>query len=629
MPIPSDHSLAALRTKFDRAIAKAEKIKHEAEAPYLDLALKHREALEGLVSTSSQVEEYRARFGAAWSDSFTPLQTFTKQAFFGLEGSALVNHLWKALPSTRFKRFQELFCEPSDYAIPKPNLVAPCVEYPSRHYLNNCSLAPCLVSPPRIPFKLLVDLGIVPEPTRKLTEIETLTIKSDPIVIQTLKAVWESAQPLAGHNHRFIVVGPLQDAARRNHPEARALPESVIGTLIHSRENVAVDRSKVESKRGPWVAPQLIPSFYSSIYAARRKTDHQRSSHQRESVSIGNLAVEWNELTTRAREQWRRDAPVEVKQSIREALVALVARTRKELESVSHHLKQQAAERFKALEDRLKAGSNNITTHITAADAAVTRLEGRLSDVPFKSGYNTVDSAQLSRMIQGGEHAFHIFRESLVEAWNKLDEQMTRRDGFFNQRRLSAAERTAQAKKILLGLEIRIDALNQVPSVRPLCTFQIAHRATYAELENAVLTQNAQQAREAMEKLVVFSILQGADASFEALRSLTGRSQAVPLKELRRHADSLRSLPDLDSVFEQTTVPDFQPTYRKLQRTMETIAGGLERYDRRGMDLDERTQMYSRLRAYLDKTDLEACVVELLALNASPGRAGEGASTGA
>ncbi|NDF15865.1 hypothetical protein EB061_11175, partial [bacterium] len=131
MPIPSDQSLSALRTKFDRAIAKAEKIHHEAEAPYLDLALKHREALEGLVSTSSQVEDYRARFGAAWSDSFTPLQTFAKQAFFGLEGPALVNHLWRSLPSTRFKRFQELFCEPSDYAIPKPNLVAPCVEYPA------------------------------------------------------------------------------------------------------------------------------------------------------------------------------------------------------------------------------------------------------------------------------------------------------------------------------------------------------------------------------------------------------------------------------------------------------------------------------------------------------------------
>jgi hypothetical protein len=622
MTIPSDKSLEALRTKFDRAIEKA-------ESQYLDLALKHREALEGLVSTSSQVEEYRARFGAAWSDSFTPLQTFARQALFGLEGSALVNSLWKDLPSSRFKRFQELFCDPSDYAIPKPNLVAPCVEYPSRHYLNNCSLAPCLVSPPRIPFKLLVDLGIVPEPTRKLTDIEVLSIKSHPMVIQTLKAVWESAQPLAGHNHRFIVVSPLQDTARRNHPEARALPESVIGTLIHTRENVAVDRSKVDSKRGPWVAPQLIPSFYSSIYAARRKTDHQTSSQQRESVSIGNLAVEWNELTTRAREQWRRDAPAEVKQSIREALVDLVARTRKELDSVSHHLKQEAAQRFKRLEGRLLSGSNNITTHITAADAAVTRLEGRLNDIPSKSGYNTVDSAHLSRMIEGGEHAFDMIRSSLFQASCRLRDQMKRSDGFFNQRGLSAAERTSHANIILSRLGIPVDALNQVSAVRPLRAFKVAHRLAYADLRNAVLNQNGQQAREAMVKLVIFSKLQRANAIFEVLRALTGRSQAVPLKELRRHAASLRNLLDLRAVFPQTTVPAFQPTYRKLQRTVGTIVRGLERYHQRGMDLDERTQMYSRLRAYLDTTDLEACALDLLALSAGSNRAGEGTTTGA
>jgi hypothetical protein len=39
--------------------------------------------------------------------------------------------------------------------------------------------------------------------------------------------------------------------------------------------------------------------------------------------------------------------------------------------------------------------------------------------------------------------------------------------------------------------------------------------------------------------------------------------------------------------------------------------------------------MYSRLRAYLDKTDLEACVLELLALKEDPSRAGGGSTTGA
>ncbi len=612
MPIPTDASLPSLRTKFDRAVTKAEKIASEPEAPVLNTALRQREAFRDLVSTTPQMDEFRARFGVAWSDRFVPVATFSNQAFFGYEGNALVEHLWRQLPNSRFKRFQETFCEPSDYAIPKPNLEAPCVEYPSRETLNTCSLSGCLVSPTRIPFKLLVNLGIVPEPTRKLTDLEALAIKSDPCVIQTLKAIWASSEPLARHNNRFAIIGPLREDTPRYYPESRSLADHVAGSLLYTRENVAIDRSRLDNQRIPWAAPQLIPAFFSNIYAARRKTEHQSATCQLETTTIGNLALEWNELTTRARAEWRRGTPGEIKQDIRDALVRLVARTTHELSSVSHHLKHTAAERFEALQQRLTSGSNNITTHITAANAAVSRLEKRLTTLPHKSGHNTVDCEQLSRLIQDGEHAFHLVEKQLFQAGSRLQDQMTRPDGFFKQQQLSAADRTNQANILLSRMGIPIAALDHIAPVRPLRTFEAAHRAAYTELRDAVLAQNGKQASEAMVKLVVFSKLQRANAIFETLRILTGRSEAVPLKELRRHATSLRGLLAMKSVFPYTTVPEFQRVYRRLQRTASTIATGLESYERRGLDLDERAQMYSRLRAYLDKTDLEAYTRELL-----------------
>jgi hypothetical protein len=613
MPIPTDASLSTLRARFDRAVTKAEKISSESEAPELDSVRKQREAFEKLVSTTPQMEVFREKFGVEWNERFTPVSTFSRQAFFGYEGKALVEHLWRQLPNSRFKRFQEAFCDPADYAIPKPNLQAPCVAYPSRDVLNTCSLAGCLVSPTRVPFKLLVDLGIVTEPDRKLTDLEALAIKSDPRVIQTLKAVWASTDPLARSNNRFAIVRPLRDDTSRYYPQARDLSNGVVGSLIYTRENVAIDRSSARNARGSWTAPQIIPAFFSSIYAARRKTEHQNSSYQLETTTMGNLAVEWNELTTRAREEWRRNAPQEIKQEIRDNLVRLVARTREELSSVNHHLKQRAAERFEALEERLKHGSNNITTHITAANAAVTDLEKRLVRVPYKSGHNTVDCEQLSRMMQDGEHALELIRNSLFAAGSHLRDEMTRRDGFFSQRGLSQEQQTTQANIIISRMKIPVAALNNVPAVRPLRAFEIAHRTACTHLRNAILTQNAQAASEAMVKLVIFSKIQRANAIFEMLRSLTGRSEAVPLKELRRHATALRALLEARSAFPYTTVPEFQAVYRKLQRTVSTITYGLERYEQQGLDLDERTQMYSRLRAYLDKTDLEAYTYELLA----------------
>jgi hypothetical protein len=271
-----------------------------------------------------------------------------------------------------------------------------------------------------------------------------------------------------------------------------------------------------------------------------------------------------------------------------------------------------------ALEERLTSGSNNITTHITAANAAVTDLEKRLGHVPYKSGHNTVDCEQLSRMIKDGEHAFELIRNSLIAAGSRLRDEMARRDGFFSQRGLSAEERKNQADILISRMKIPVAALNTAPSVRPLRAFEIAHRVAHNHLRNAILTQNAQAASEAMVKLVIYSKIQRANAIFEMLRSLTGRSEAVPLQELRRHATALRALLEARSVFPYTTVPEFQALYRKLQRTVSTVASGLERYEQKGLDLDERTQMYSRLRAYLDKTDLEAYTHELLAKDEAP-----------
>jgi hypothetical protein len=612
MPIPNDTSLSTLRSRYDRTVSRAEKISSESEAPVLDRALKERATFENLVSTTPQMEVFREQFGIEWGERFTPVATFVKQSFFGLEGKALVEHLWRQLPNSRFKRFQEAFCDPADYAIPKPNLQAPCVEYPTREVLNTCSLTGCLVSPARVPFKLLVDLGIVPEPEGKISDLEALAIKSDPGVIQTLKALWASAEPIARNNNRFVIVRPLRDDTSRYYPEARALSNGVVGSLIYTRENVAIDRSSARNSRGSWTAPQIIPAFFSNIYAARRKTEHQNSSYQLETTTVGNLAVEWNELTTRARAEWRRNAPQEVKQEIRTALVSLVARTRLELSSVSHHLKQRASERFEALEERLRSGSNNITTHITAANAAVTDLEKRLVHVPYKSGHNTVDCEQLSRIIKDGEHAFELMRTSLFAAGCRLRDEMTQRGGYFSQRSLSVEQRATQANILISRMRIPLAALNNVHPVRPLRAFEIAHRTAYTHLRNAILTQNAQATKEAMVKLVIYSKLQRANAIFEMLRSLTGRSDAVPLKELKRHASALRGLLEAQSAFPYTTVPEFHEVYRKLQRTVSTIASGLERYEQKGLDLDQRSQMYSRLRAYLDKTDLEAYANELV-----------------
>lgn len=567
-----------------------------------DAFLRESARLDQLLSTTPQLTNFRAAAGFDWSDRFTPVQNFRRDmSLFGYEGVKLVEHLWNSLPSCRFKRFQELFCDKADYAIPRPDMKAPCVVYPPRRELNTIPLTACLVSPAAIPFKFIVDLGIVPEPTRNLSDMEALEIKSSPRVIASLKAIFESAVAIGPGNERVLLVRQIDTA---KYPEALPLSEDKIGSIVYVRENTAVNRTGPKRDRTVWQAPEQIASYFPSVYSALRKTDHESSGYQLETMSLGQLSVEWNELTTRAREQWRRSASDEVKATIRGDLGALVAKSREELAGVSHHLKREAADAFTDLEARLAQGSNNITTHITAADAAVRRLNRTMDGSARKTGYNTTDAKQLSTLIQGAEHGFKLIADSLFRASSRLNEEMKRSGGYFSQKDLPLSARESTTNTLLVRAGIPINAIDTVAD-RPLRVFAVRMREAYASLKSSLINQDIPGAQRAMVKLVVLSKLQRANSAFEVLRRLTVRSEAVPLRELTRTVASLRSLMELRSVFPQTLVPQCKPAYSKIQRRVSTIANGLERYRAEGLDLTERRQMYSRLRAYLDQTDLE------------------------
>jgi hypothetical protein len=291
-------------------------------------------------------------------------------------------------------------------------------------------------------------------------------------------------------------------------------------------------------------------------------------------------------------------------------LRTLAAKSRAELASVSNHLKREALDSFAKLESRLAEGSNNITTHVTTADAAVRKLNTTLNSSSRKSGYNTTDAKQLTGLVEKAEHGFKLIADSLFRASARLQDEMRRQDGLFLQKGLAPAAREANTNVLLSKMGIPIHATDTVCE-RPLRVFAIRIRSAYDELRAAILNQDAERAKRAMVKLVVLSKLQRANSVFEQLRRLTICSEAVPLKELTRSAASLRSLLELRSVFPQTLVPELQPPFQTIQRRASTIASGLENYRDQGLDLAARTQMYSRLRRYLDETDMETLVREL------------------
>lgn len=608
MPIPANKSVDQLRNQVSRDALRQGAAETSNEHDVNDFVLRQQARLDALLATGPQLATFNSLSVGDWGERFVRVQTFGRDiSLYGYDGIKLVEHLWNQLPSCRYKRFQELVCDKEDYTIPRPDTSAPCVVYPPRAELDRIPLAACFVSPAAVPFKLLVDLGIVPEPDRELTDLEALEIKAQPHVIASLKAVFEAAACLGPGNERILLVQQIDTS---KYPEAIPLTDDKLGSILYLRENTSVNRSGPKRDRSIWQAPKQIAAYFSSAYAALRKTDHESSSYHLETMSLGELSQEWNELTTRARDQWRRASDPGTKAAIRSDLTRLVAKSREELKSVSNHLKREALNVFTELEERLQSGSNNITTHVTAADAAVRRLTKAMSTSSRRTGFNTTDAAQLTAHIIKAEHGFKLIADSLYGASARLQHEMRKSDGYFSQKGLSLVQREAATNSLLSRMGIPINHLDGIAH-RPLRAFATRMRATYRQLQEALVSQDEDRVKRAVVKLVVLSKLQRANTVFEILRRKTVCSDPVPLKDLTRNAAVLRGLLDLRSVFPQTLVPEYQPTYRKIQRIASTIASGLETYQTRGLDLTERTQMYSRLRAYVDKTDLEADVHNL------------------
>lgn len=613
MPIPANRTFSDLFSKISAQIERittASTAHTPAATARLEAAVTDQQKLEELASPRAQRELYERQTGSAWDDKFWSVRELRYMEAFGLRNNDLVEHLWREFPNTRIKRFQEVFSDPESYSIPKMPTSAPCAQFPQRADLNTCSLRSCLVSPDRIPNKLAQDLGLVTWPEKTPSPITALEMKSLPSVIQGLKAIWETTSQLDPRNQRLLVMGSPSTQQASTYPETRPLDPSLIGSILYIREDSSVDRSPRRSTFARWIAPRRIASFFPTAYAAYRKTMHETAGYDSEMTVLSDLRAKWESLNERVNRQWKRRAPQEVKDSLREELVSLVAESRKVFEGVSNHHKKQAETFFAALSEDLDQGSNNIRALTMRTTAAVTRLDRRQREVPYKSGVNEADRVELKRIIEQFEGRFKLVDDSLLRASTILRQEMVNRGGYFRTEGLSDEAKLRATDRLLGVMRIPIDGMERI-SIRPFRVFGLKMSESVTALRNAMLRQDSVAAQRAMVHLVALSKLQLANATFERIRRYTGASSPVPLRDVTRIATQLRSVLGRRSVFPDRIAGGHDVAYQSLQRAVARMANQLEVYEGKGLDLSQRTIMYKKLRAFLDLHDFEALASQL------------------
>jgi hypothetical protein len=119
------------------------------------------------------------------------------------------DEVWRALPASKFKFFQELFVHPLDRIVPKVSPFGTTDQLFSRDHVRSLSVLGCIVHPDMLPDDMLHRLGIVnfvSESGKLFRPVERLERKAQLSVVSQLKLLWDASQPLSRGQYRVLVL---------------------------------------------------------------------------------------------------------------------------------------------------------------------------------------------------------------------------------------------------------------------------------------------------------------------------------------------------------------------------------------------------------------------------------------
>ena len=611
MAIPANRTFTELRTQVDKQIEEITDPSNSRQAASLQRALIKQQTIDQISSPDAQRARYLQSTGRAWGQDFMSIREVRFMTIAGLTGDRLIEHLWKELPSSRFKRFQELFSDPENFLIPRVTDGATGVSFLTAHELNNCSVLPCLISGDRLPSKLLQDLGLVTWPNRNPDALRVLQTKSSTPVLDGLKAIFDSTRSVGSRNQRVRLIGQPTTGEGTLYPTATPLSPKLLGSVLILRDDGGADVERSKDRNAPWQPPRKVVQFYPTVYAAYRKTSHETRGYDAEIAKVRDLSIDWRALNAKINEQWRRDTPPEEKAELRAELTSLANRTRAALGKVTNAQKKKADEFFAKIDVALQNGDKNIGKMLTQMVAGATRLERRVETIPYKSRYNEEDRLLLKDTINSHIKRLKDFREALPKAAETLATEIAKPAGLFNTEYATDRERQTAAKSLVRRMGLPVSGIQHM-DVRPFLAFARLLALDHTALVAAVERQDPQEARKALARMEVASKLQRANHAMEWLRKEKAAGTPGPASVLASEAYAFHNSLTNRVIFPGTSTPEYDTECQLVTENIRGIVDDLKK-DARG-ELAEAAQeeLSQRLERFLYEEDLETVALNLL-----------------
>lgn len=577
--LPLTAQKAATRRKLEQAFNNAFEELDEDEL-----------ALENFRET--QMEHY----GETWKSDYVQPAKMTHCEGTHLKGIELQQWIWSCVPDSRFKRFQEVFCNPEDYVVPAFTMVKGRLQFRKITSFNTCSLDACIVSPDRITdehaeaFGLLeFDESDVGYPKKRLHK------KADIDVLLQLKKFGESWKQLDPQNKHLWIVGTSLPEHDQRYGDKK-IPQDVIGTIIFIQGSADGEKNALGSE-------ERVLSHFPNAFQASRKPVHQRGGHDEEQDELTKMHAELTAANMRLDAGDRRDTPQATKALVIAESQKVIGSAANALNGVRAKTKVEAKEKLEeALPMKDRRGRRSTTAGLSKMVAARRRLETRNDDINDMQSINERDRTLLREALGKAQATLVSVRKHIVTYARMLEG---------DARTLTAAEK-GHAR-----IAFNVAPHLQKVQLQPLVTH--AHiLLKQSEHVHAALEANSRRdAQAALLRMQIVGKLQGMRTCMEWMTSQI--HDRFPDAKAKDKVEEMSEFLHEHQIFPQQYIPEYDGPYAQACELFEEL---VERFDEL-CDMPasgDKTLLIEQFKERKEDLDVESIVLGLPELAAAANR---------
>lgn len=557
----------------------------------------HTTEIQQLSDPLKQKEDFSAEI---WNERFVRLGDINEIDGLFPEGEQLRMLIWSAMPDCRFKRVQELYCQPDDFCLPRFTVVNKRIVFPVPTRFHELSLDPILMDINLVSDSLLEKLQIVDFPE----EDPVGHLKMKAAALPRFKEILERATQLSAKNKRILIIASQHNQTASIEADVRGAPDAVEGAIIYLKTD---DKKKSPTKKKQF--ERRSAQFFENGYDAKRKTHHEELAYSNEVGKLSKLIVRIKNINAEIDTQWKTDTADSVKQDMRSRANELFKECAETLQYCSNLYKVKAKTRVATIQSHISEDATkkpNISAVMTCMTSAREDLQKRNeTDIVEKSGFNQNDRAGLEAALDKQEGIIDEYGKGIIE----VAESFADNPDIFEPNYLSPDEIPVKTQEFLL--QVRPDLLDEI-TMAPFVTYAARLREKYDALGAAVSMQDKENAAQILIQMHVIKKFSDVQKEFENIKEKIIDPRFISVDVIRRFITDLNREFFAFQIFVDTIVDSYVPAYESMRSSLAVMEKRLAHYEaQKTMTIEERTEMYGRMKEYLDTFNIPAIVSEL------------------